>query len=62
MSKNLRRLAACANNLKNKLLITKISLNVTNVFIFRMMQSLERNSLRNIIMIHCQNILKLKKL
>ena len=62
MLKSLRRLAACASDLKNKLLMTKISLNVINVFIFRMMQSLKRNLLKNIMMIHCQNILRFKKL
>ena len=61
MSKNLRRFAVCASDLKNKLLITKISLNVTNVFMFRIMQSLKRNSLKNIMIIHCQNTLKFKK-
>ena len=61
MSKSLRRLVAYANNLKNELLMTKISLNITNIFIFRMMQSLKKNSLKNIMMIHYQNILRLKK-
>ena len=62
MLKSLRRLVACANDLKNELLMTKISLNVTNAFMFQMMQSLKKNSLKNIMMIHCQNTLKLKKL
>ena len=62
MLKSLRRLAACANDLRNELLMTKISLNVTNIFMFRMMQLLKRNSLKNIIMIHCQNTLGLKRL
>ena len=61
MSESLRRLVACANNSENKLLIMKISLNVINIFMFRMMQSLKKNSLKNIMMIHCQNTLKFKK-
>ena len=62
MSESLHRLVVCVNDFKNKLLMTKILLNITNVFMFSMIQSLERNSLKNIIMIHCQNILKLKRL
>ena len=61
MSENLYRLAACASNFKNELLMTKISLNVINIFMFSIMQSLERNSLKSIIMIHCQSILKFKR-
>ena len=61
MSKNLRRLLACASDLKNELLITKILLNVINVFMFRIMQSLKRNSLKSIMIIHYQNILKFKR-
>ena len=61
MSDSLRHLAVCANDFKNELFMMKISLNVTHVFIFSMMQSLERNSLKNIIMIHCQNILRFKR-
>ena len=61
MSESLRRLAACANDFRNELLMTKNLLNVTNAFIFSMMQSLEKNSLKSIIIIHCQNILKLKR-
>ena len=53
MLKNLHRFVICVNNSKNKLLMTKISLNVTNVFMFRMMQPLERNLLKNIMMIYC---------
>ena len=53
MSKSLRRLVVCANNLKNELLMTKVLLNVTNVFMFQMMQSLKRNLLKSIMMIHC---------
>ena len=61
MSKNLRRFVVCASDLKNKLLMTRILLNIINAFMFRMMQSLKRNSLKNIMIIHCQNILKLKR-
>ena len=61
MSENLRYFAACASDSKNELLIMKILLNVINVFMFRIMQSLKRNSLKSIMMIHCQNILKFKK-
>ena len=62
MSESLCRLVVCASDLKNELLMTKISLNVTNVFMFRMMQSLKRKSLKNIMMIHCRDTLRLKKL
>ena len=49
------------NNLKNELLMNEILLNITNVFMFLAMQLLKRNSLKNIIMIYYQNILKLKR-
>ena len=52
MSESLGRFVVCANNLKNKLLMTKILLNVTNVFMFQMMQLLEKNSLKSIMMIY----------
>ena len=62
MLKSLRRLVVCAIDFKNELLIIKISLNVTNVFMFLLMQSLERNSLKSVIRIHYQNTLKFKKI
>ena len=46
MLKSLCRLAAHVNDFKNKLLMTKILLNVMNVFMFSMMQSLKRNLLK----------------
>ena len=61
MLKNLRRLVACVNDFKNKLLMIKILLNVINIFIFSMMQLLKKNSIKSIIMIHCQNTLRFKK-
>ena len=62
MSKNLRRLAVCTNDWKNELLMTRILLNVINIFMFWIMQSLKRNLLKNIMMTYCQNILNFKKL
>ena len=62
MSESLRRLVVCANDSRNELLMMKILLNITNIFMFRMMQLLKRNSLKNIMIIHCQNILRFKKL
>ena len=61
MLKSLHCFAVCASNLRNELLMMKISLNVTNVFMFRIIQLLKKNLLKNIMMIYCQNILKLKK-
>ena len=61
MSESLRRLVACINNFKNKLLVIRILLNVMNVFMFSIMQSLNKNSLKSIMMIHYQNTLKFKK-
>ena len=61
MSENLCRFVVCASDLKNELLMTKISLNVTNVFMFRMMQSLKKKSLKSIMMIHYQDTLRLKR-
>ena len=62
MLKNLYRFAVCVNNLKNKLLMTKVLLNIMNIFIFQMMQSLKKDSLKNIMMIHYRSTLRLKKL
>ena len=61
MLKSLCRLATYINESKNKLLMIKILLNVTNVFMFSMMQSLEKKLLKSIIMIYCQNTLKFKR-
>ena len=61
MSKSLRRLAVYASDFRNKIFITKVLLNVTNVFMFSIMQSLKKNLLRSIIMIHCQETLRFKK-
>ena len=62
MSENLYRFVICVNNLRNKLLIIKILLNVTNIFMFRIMQSFKRKSLKNIMIIYCQITLKIKRL
>ena len=63
--KNLHRLTVCVNDFKDKLLImrilSKILLNVTNAFMFSMMQSLKKNLLKNIMIIYCQNTFKFKR-
>ena len=46
MFKSLCHLAVCVNDLKNELLMTKISLNIINIIIFRMMQSLKRKIIK----------------
>ena len=42
MLKILRRLVVCANDFKNELLMTRILLNITNIFMFSIMQLLKK--------------------
>ena len=53
MSESLCYFVVCVSDLKNELLIIKVSLNVTNIFMLRIMQSLKRKSLKSIIIIYC---------
>ena len=58
----MHRLVACVSNFRNQLLMMKVLLNIINAFMFSMIELLEKNSSKNIMMIHCQNILRSKKL
>ena len=58
--KTLHRFVVCVTNFKNKLLMTKVLLNIRNLFIFLIIQLLKEIHLKKIIIIHCHNTLRLK--